>query len=242
MRTATPLQEQGMNDPGRPEHDLLVELVLRNAAEQAVGPCLGNDEIAALLDGIPDEQRPEWIAHLASCPECRHRLSTVSRLMGDESVVSEQRRLEASTGVRTRRLAAGVAGLAAVLLGAFALGLLLRPEPPVVDDTTGGQVHRDGIITTTVAPRLVSPAPGARVDALRWTSVPHADRYQVLVFDREGTMVWEPQTADTAVALPASLLNDTATYTWKVEARTGWDRWVASEWGQFSVAPEGRAP
>ena len=232
-----------MNDPGRPERDLLMELALRHAAgEQAVGACLGDDEVAALLEGIPDEHRPEWLAHLASCAACRHRLSTMSRLLRDESVASEQRRLEGGTARRTRRLAAGVAGLAAVLLGAFALGALLRPEPPVIDDTTGGQVHRDGIITTTVAPKLVSPAPGARVDALRWTSVPHADRYQVLVFDREGTMVWEPQTADTVIALPASLLSDTATYIWKVEARTGWDRWVASDWGRFSVAGAGRTP
>lgn len=74
-------------------------------------------------------------------------------------------------------------------------------------------------------------------DSLRWTSVPYADRYQVLVFDREGSLVWEPQTTDTTAALPARLAAAPGTHLWKVEARTGWDRWVASEWARFTVRP-----
>ena len=201
-----------------------------------VGPHLGDDDIAALLDGIPDEGRAEWLRHLTACPECRHRVAAVSRLLRETPVASERRRLEAGAPGQIRRVAIRIAGAAAVLVGAFAAGSLLRQGPPATDGASSEQVHRDGIITTTVAPRLVAPSPGATTtDSLRWTAVPHADRYQVLVFDREGTLVWDPQTADTVIAVLPSLAQSPATYVWKVEARTGWDRWVASEWAQFST-------
>ena len=75
-----------------------------------------------------------------------------------------------------------------------------------------------------------------------WTSVPRADRYRLTVFDRDGTVVWEAEGSDTAVALPRSILDGRGTaLLWKVEARTGWDRWVASELIEFSVARTGSA-
>jgi len=99
-------------------------------------------------------------------------------------------------------------------------------------------------MTTTVAPNLIAPIGAvAAADTFRWTSVPRADRYRLTVFDREGTAVWEAEGSDTAMGPPKSITGERGTaYLWKVEARTGWDRWVASELVEFSVAPTRRIP
>ena len=98
-------------------------------------------------------------------------------------------------------------------------------------------------MTTTVAPSLIAPLGAMAADTFRWTSVPRADRYRLTVFDREGRTVWEVEGTDTAVARPDPLPRQRGTaYLWKVEARTGWDRWVASELVEFSAAPAGRIP
>lgn len=216
------------------------ESVWLAADSPTAGACLGDDDIAALADGTAGAERDRAVAHLANCPSCRHRLATVSRLLGDEVITSELQHLAAARlRPRWRALAVAV-GAAASLAGAFVAGGLLRTG---VDSGSGREgaesTHRNGVITSTVAPRLLPPAsPTATPDSLRWTSVPYADRYQLLVFDREGTLVWEPQTTDTAIALPAAVTGTPATYIWKVEARTGWDRWVASEWARFTVQPQ----
>lgn len=208
------------------------------AADPSVsGSCLGDEEIAALLDGTFGAERDQAVAHLATCRECRHRVASTSRLLGAESVSAERRRLEAADRRPGWRAVVITFGAAASLAGAFVAGGLLRPDTWAGRGAGGGEsTHREGVITSTVAPRILPDgSPAVTPDTLRWTSVPYADRYQVLVFDREGTLVWEPQTTDTAVALPAAVTRAPATYIWKVEARTGWDRWVASEWARFTV-------
>jgi hypothetical protein len=92
-------------------------------------------------------------------------------------------------------------------------------------------VHRSGTITTTPPPSLAVPI----ADSVRWTSVPLADRYRVTVYDDAGTLLLDTSTPDTAVALPVGLPPGPARYWSRVEARTGWDRWVESEWASFTV-------
>ena len=206
--------------------------------------CLDDDEIAALSEGVRRDAHAASIAHLARCPACSRRLATVTRLLGDEAVVAELRRLDGRGNRPTRLLLALPSAAAAVVIaGAVAAGVLLRPEgtpTPAARDDDASSPHRESAITTTVAPRILGPfGPATTADSLCWTRVPYADRYRVLVFDREGTLVWRPQTSDTALAVPAELSRDvTTTYLWKVEARTGWDRWVASEWEQLTVGPK----
>jgi hypothetical protein len=209
-------------------------------AAAAAGTCLDDVDIAAVADGTAGAERDRAVAHLATCPSCRHRLATISRLLRDEGITRERRHLEASgQRLKWRTVAVGI-GAAASLAGAFVAGGLLRTGLDTGSGSDGAEsTHRDGVITSTVAPRILLPASAAATpDSLRWTSVPYADRYQVLVFGREGTLVWEPQTTDTAIALPAAVTGTPATYIWKVEARTGWDRWVASEWARFTVQPQ----
>jgi hypothetical protein len=104
--------------------------------------------------------------------------------------------------------------------------------------------HREPSLATTAAPYLIAPTgEAAAADTFRWSAVPHADRYRVTVFDRDGAVMWEAEASDTAVAPPRSLaLAAGATFLWKVEARTGWDRWVASELVEFSVPLTWRTP
>jgi sulfopyruvate decarboxylase TPP-binding subunit len=69
--------------------------------------------------------------------------------------------------------------------------------------------------------------------------VPRVDRYRLTLFDSTGSVVWETQTADTSAVPPHDIALYRGRYFWKVEAQTGWGRWVASELAEFSLgAPQ----
>jgi hypothetical protein len=77
----------------------------------------------------------------------------------------------------------------------------------------------------------------AAVTDLRWSPVAGADRYRVTVFDATGGVVYASESSDTVLAFPDSVaLVPGAAYLWKVDARTGFDRWAASELAEFRVA------
>jgi hypothetical protein len=77
----------------------------------------------------------------------------------------------------------------------------------------------------------------ASVDDLRWSPVAGADRYRLTVFDAAGNVVYAAEVSDTVVAFPDSIvLAPGVAYLWKVDARTGFDRWAASELAEFRVA------
>jgi hypothetical protein len=102
--------------------------------------------------------------------------------------------------------------------------------------------YREPVIATTVAPVAIAPR-GAitMVEQLIWTSVPHADRYQVAVFDSTGRVLWETQTSDTTTLLPDSLrFQPGAPYNWEVKAQTSWNRWASSDLVEFSIGPPRR--
>jgi len=108
---------------------------------------------------------------------------------------------------------------------------------------SGAREHRQAVvepsrevaITATIAPRIVSPVDAVgRVDSLRWTGVPEADLYRVQIWDTDGTVVWTIDTRSTAVEVPA-VIHSRISYFWNVKARTGWDRWVSSDFVGFSV-------
>jgi hypothetical protein len=211
--------------------------------------CLDEMTVANVVDhGVDMSERPEIIAHLATCANCREQLQSVVRLIRDPSVAAEIGRIEtpaAATVKRPWRLVGAGALTAIAAAGAFMIGsggpaVATLPMVAVTDTET----HREPSVTTTVAPSLIAPiGTMAAADTFRWTSVPRADRYRLTVFDREGRTVWEAEGSDTAMARPDSIARRVGTaYLWKVEARTGWDRWVASELVEFSAARPGRVP
>jgi anti-sigma factor RsiW len=189
-------------------------------AEQPPQGHLESGEVAAYLDGaLPRSGRSRIEAHVAVCEECRRELIEVGRLLRTRP---HRHRWYLPVGV--------AAAAAAVVL------LAVWPRPAGRPAEPG---YREPAVTSTVAPVVVAPrGVTAAVPRLVWTAVPHADRYRLAVFDDTGRVVWETETGDTSVPRPDSIpLQQGARYFWKVEARTGWQRWVGSELVGFSLGP-----
>jgi Putative zinc-finger len=181
-------------------------------------PHLESGEVAAYLDrALAPADRARLEAHLVDCADCRSEMVAVARL------------LKARHQARRWYGPVGIAAAAAALL----LFLWLRPAAPPV----GSPEYREPAVTTTISPAVVGPRGVVTVaHEFVWTAVPHADRYRLVLFDDTGRVVWETQTSDTSVLLPDSIeLHEAATYLWKVQAQTGWNRWVDSDLVEFSL-------
>jgi hypothetical protein len=204
---------------------------LLRSAETLAAPgesvCLDDLTIAALAEGALDSTaRQPAIDHLLTCGHCRQRVAEVARMLRDATVAAEVRAVEVAPersrpSRRWLGVAGGVAAAAVLVLLVRTVAVPRVPEP----------VHREEPVTLISAPVLLQPTGAvAGVDSLSWRSVPRATQYHLTLFAQEGTTVWDTETSDTAVALPATVhLVAGATYYWKVEARTDWNRWTASD-------------
>ena len=176
-------------------------------------------EVAAYVDnGLVAAARARARSHLAECDECRGEVIAVARL------------------ARTR-----VRGRWTVLVPfAAAAALVLYFAPWQRPDSTAPLLREPGV-TTIVAPTPIAPRGGvAALPALTWSSVPLADRYKVTLFDGDGSVLWETQTADTtAVVAPTVRIVVGVAHYWQVAARTDVGRWVASDLTSFTLS---RAP
>jgi hypothetical protein len=173
-------------------------------------------EVAAYVDGaLAADVRQRVEAHLADCVECRDEVVDASRLAAQVVAPKAPR----------WRLLIPVAAAAALLLMVRGGS---REDP--LD-------HREAPVTTTVAPRGLTPVgPVDSVGLLAWSSVPSSDAYRVRLFAGDGTVIWDGETRDTTIALPASVaLESGRLYFWKVEAQTGFGRSAATELIEFSV-------
>lgn len=192
-------------------------------------PCLDADVLAALASvSLPASLRPAALSHLAECPDCRAATSSLARALADPAVRGAIASLPGVSAGRERRLFRYLlpAAAAAVFVALWA-GNGARPEPG----------HRAPAITAADTPEPIAPL-GAdqRADALRWSAVPGVDRYRVTLFDAVGRMLFEAELQDTLVMLPVTVeLLPGRAYFWKVEGRTGWDRWSASPLLEFSI-------
>lgn len=204
----------------------------RPGPEPFPGPdCPGGDVLAALAEGTLDPgDHAACIAHLAACDYCRAAVAAVARALADSRVAREADAVERAGRPRNRRRGlVGVAVAAAAVLLLAILPTRLGEEAP--------DVHRAPAITAAAAPEAVSPV-GAVRDArsFRWTSVAGAERYRVTMFDRDGSVRYETELTGTTVALPDSVrVARGETLWWKVDARVGFDRWVASRLIEFSL-------
>jgi len=192
--------------------------------------CLDPEIIAALAEGTLDAAgRAGAVQHLAGCPLCRRAVASVAAALADGPVTHE---IEVVEGRRRRR---GPVLRVAVSFAAAATVLLLLWSP-AADRFTGHRGPSPPPPATTPIPR--SPVGTvAAVSDLRWSHVAGADRYRVTVFDATGGVVFATEGSDTVVAFPDSItLVPGASYLWKVDARTGFDRWAASELVAFSIA------
>ena len=179
---------------------------------------LDSGEVAAYLDhALAPADQSGVEAHLADCDACRAEVVDVARLM------------RARRSPRRWYLPVGAVAAAAAAL------LLLIPRTG--QDGPGSPDYREPVVGTTVAPVAIAPRGAIRTAArLIWSSVPHADRYEVALFDDAGHVLWETQTSDTAALLPDSVrFQPGASYNWKVKAQTSWNRWVSSDLVEFFI-------
>lgn len=174
-------------------------------------------DAAAYLDGtLAPTARARVEQHLAGCETCRGELIAVSRV------------IRTRPDRRRWYVPAGIAAAAAI---AF---LLIWPR----SDVPSGN-YREPAVSTTVAPVGIAPrGPSAAAPRLVWTRVPHAQRYRLTVFDSAGSVMWESQSGDTAMAFPKTVrLRPGVTYFWQVEAETGFSRWIRSDVVEFMIRP-----
>jgi hypothetical protein len=207
-----------------PFEELQRVLDTRVRSETLTAECLDDDTIAALAEGaLAPESRAAALSHVASCARCRAAVASVARALVDRAVTREFP-------------AGGRRGLYRITLPlAAAAVLLLLLRSPVVDLLP---VHRGPPPPPATVPIPRSPLGAvAAADELRWSAVAGADRYRVTLFDAAGRVLYETQASDTVVTLPDSItLLPGATYLWKADARTGFDRWTASQLVEFTIA------
>jgi hypothetical protein len=208
--------------------------LLRASATPAPGQgpeCLDEDALAALVDGtLEPDARGIAMGHLGSCAACRRAVAAVAEALADPSI---SREIAAADSAGRRRF------LRLVLPAAAAAVLLLLAWPPGPDQ--GGVPHRGPAIPYVQTPVPLSPAGTVNsAETLRWASLVGADRYRASLFDSAGGLLYETETSDTVTALPDSIaLVPGKSYLWKVAARTGWDRWAASDLVEFRVTGRG---
>jgi len=203
-------------------------LRLGEVAGEATADCLDDDLLAGLVDGTADENSRELaLEHLAQCSYCRREVASLASVLNDPLVAAAAGKGSGSVR-RWIRLAVPAAAAAALVLA-----ILSRQvgdgRPPVV--------HRAPPITAAAQPEAISPVGvGSRPDQVRWTVVPGAELYRMTLYTADGSAIYEVETRDTTVRIPDSVqLASGSSYLWKVEARTGWNRWSASRLFEFSV-------
>jgi hypothetical protein len=193
---------------------------------RATSECLDAEVVAALAEGSLDpETRARALRHLAGCALCRRAVASVAAALADGPITHE---IEIVEGRRGRR---GMLLRITVPLAAAATVLLLLWSP-----ANDGLAHRGDGERQGPAPLGPIGTVGAARD-FNWTRVRGSDLYRVTLFTAGGVVVYETQVADTTLTLPDSVrLEAGRPYLWKVQARTGWDRWMPSDLVEFTIA------
>ena len=220
----------------REDSSLIREALLSEPGTLAEAPdCLDDEALAGFVAASLDAgSRTAAMVHLAGCARCRSAVASLARALTDAPVAREIARVDSPGHRRLARIL--------LPLGAAAALLLLVGRPRDTDTNGPAPVHREPTITAGTSPVLRSPSGAVvGVDSLRWGTVPDADRYRVTLFSGAGEVLYEVQLTDTVALFPDSiLLLPGRPYLWKVEARTGFDRWTASELMEFTL--RGTAP
>jgi len=202
---------------------------------------LDDDLIATLAERVGEGDQRDAIAHLGQCTECRARLTAVMNLLDDDAIAAEINAVDPSAKrIAARRWSPGRWAALTTLAAAAVVTIVIarRTNSPLGSEIT--PVTREATVTTTAPPRILSPAVIGTHDSLRWTSVPGADLYRVQVWDREGNVLVSEETRDTLLSLPPKVARGCGSFLWEVKARTGWDRWVSSDFLELNVKGEGR--
>jgi anti-sigma factor RsiW len=188
--------------------------------------CLDELLTADFVEGrLPEDQRASVVTHLLACPRCRSVVAATGRLLADDAVTRAMPS-GPERGWKRWSLPLGLAAAAAVVL-------LVWPRSAEISEPVPGL--RDSAIIGPPAPIPISPRESAaRVDRFVWSMVAGVERYRLRLYDAEGTVLWTAETGDTIAVRPDSVsLAPGATYLWRVEAQTEWQRWSASDLVEF---------
>lgn len=155
---------------------------------------------AYLLGGLPDERRTALLAHLDGCPECRAELaelSEVARVMPAANPLRNTKREVPSQSLMdsilgaiaderrtkrarlTKRIAAAAAVAAAIVLGAFAVGVL-------TDRSSRSTVELAGAAAEGTSTASLEYLPGGTRIDLSIDGLPKEETYYVWLEDIEG--------------------------------------------------------
>ncbi len=174
------------------------------------------------------------VEHLARCAYCRSQVGSLMLAVADDDIRSAVP--NSRPAVRTARYVAW-GGLAAAAVAVVVWGGLTRA---LEDRPT---VHRDATVTGAAAPIGIEPVgEAATLDLFRWRPVPGADRYEVVVLNDQGSLVWSEQTRDTVIPFDGPVLEAGRSFFWRVRARVGFDRWTDSDMIKFQMSTEARRP
>ncbi len=208
----------------RPEAQAAAGHPFNAMEEEGLTAHLNEMEVAAFIDrGLDPDGRARVARHLVGCDACRSEVVAISRF----------------TRARNRP---GWLPLIPLAAAAAALLLYLGPPPGQRRDAAEPPLFREPALTVAPAPTPIAPRGEIEtIAAITWSTVPHADRYVVTVFDSTGSLVWRARTTDTLLAVPrstATLLSRQMPYYWKVAARVDAGRWVNSDLVSFTLAHE----
>jgi hypothetical protein len=211
--------------------------LLRNARSvehrTETSDCLEEAVIAGFVEGrLTPEERSPVVAHLLTCARCRATVAAIGRLLADEAVAKA---MPGGTAPRWKHWSLPL-GLAAAATVVF----LVWPRGAAVVEPVPGL--RDSVIAGAPSPTAFAPRGSvSSVDRFVWSSVPDVDRYRLRLYNDQGALVWMAEGPDTALSLPDSVrLSAPATYFWKVEAQTDWQRWAGSDLVEFRLVEQKR--
>ena len=207
----------------------LREAALSKSVFERQSACLTEDVLVSFADGrLGDAERFAATQHVSTCRHCQHELGSLVRALKDPDVERAAR-----SGGRMRLRLAGML----VPLAAAAALIIVFVVPERQRSRVPEKVHRAPVLASGPAPVGVSPVgPVSRVVELQWSIVPNAETYRVTLFDADGRVLYETQANGTSTFLPDSLKFAPAQrYLWQVQARIGFNRWVASDLVEFRI-------
>jgi hypothetical protein len=235
----------------------IIELLSRSAAKQQLSnaDCPGPGDLAVYLEGgLSETQRRPIQAHLAGCEFCIEQVATLSRARELEM----QTTLPEATMARAQSLvdtpnqsnwqAAPRWAVAAVVL--ISLGVLTNTIGPRFSDSSGPDVVSSSAQTLSrttrfseqlaLQPRMLSPTEGSRIESLshlfRWTDVPGALYYELMVVSEEGDLLWKQRVSDTKWLGTADMpLQSNASYYVRIDAYVSEVEFLSSEHITFSL-------
>lgn len=214
---------------------------------------LTENEILLYLEGKTSKQRKNEIeAHLSECSECTSILSELFSLKKkvdqievpdlDNETYKKALNLFSSSsrtdnpGLFKPRLSL-VFSIAVALIALSFVFYLYRGDTPKVEtrkyrgsDSFGNAIHLYPGENTSINSPTVS---------LKWNKVKNAMQYRVNVFDKNGNIVFNKVSADTAIHFNSQkLLSSGKTYLWRVEAFYPDGRSETSTVYSFKYAPK----